>query len=63
MFGESKQFWTATILKLIKDQQYDSALSLIKSAIPKIDENDEEEIRLLKVKILMIQHQYDEVRK
>ncbi len=62
MFGQEKQFWKATIIKLIKDGQLDPALDLIKSALPKIEESDEEEIRLLRVRILMIQQDHNKAR-
>jgi hypothetical protein len=47
---------------LIKDGQLPSALKMIEAALPKVDERDEEEIRLLKVKINMLTHEHEKVR-
>jgi len=55
VFESDNLFWKVTIAKLIKERNYDAALELIKAAITKIEKDEEEDIRLMKVKVFMFQ--------
>ena len=62
IFQNDKEFWKTVISKLIKENNFVTALELIQEAKSKIVKEEEEEIRLPKVKIFVLQEDYEQAR-
>lgn len=48
---------------MIKEGNYDSALNFVEISLSKINKDEEEEIRLVKVKIYVLKEDYELARK